>query len=538
MDRKIFVFGHRSPDTDAVSSAIAYAELKRQLGYKNAEAYRLGPLSDETKFVLNYFQVKEPELVTDISPTLEDLDVYTPKPIAVDEPIKKAWDQLKTMSGSRLLPVTGRDGQYEGILSVSDLTDLFMENIDENIVERYEILFGNLIKILDIIEISGKYKYEKVAGKICLTSIDSDVELCDKDILVTGDEESAAKIAAEGKCGCIIATNSIEVANAKNSGCCIVRVETSLFKAINMVSQAVSVGSIARRDNVTSFSLESHIDDVINIVQSSAHRNFPVLDRNGNFCGVISRRHLIEYKKKNVIMVDHNERSQSVEGIEQAEILEIIDHHRVADVQTDTPLFIRAEPLGSTATIVYKMFMEAQAAITRKTAGILFSAILSDTLMFNSPTTTEDDKIAAQRLATIAEVSFDEYSHEMFSISTSLKGKSPEEILAMDRKRFTFGKNIVFISQVNTLDFVSIVEMADRLYAAMDEFSTSTECDLYVLMITDIVQCGSEILVAGKGRDLAYKAFGIPGNHNSIFLPDMVSRKKQIVPKLTFAAQY
>ena len=538
MERKIFVFGHKSPDTDAICSAIAYAELKKQLGYKNVEAYRVGPLSDETKFVLDYFQVKEPELIMDISPTLGDLDVYQPEPIAVDAPIKRAWDQFKALKGSRLLPVTGHSGQYEGILSVSDLTDLFMENIDENIVERYEILFGNLVKILDIIEIKGKYKYEKVVGKICLTSIVSDIELCDKDILVTGDKEIAQRIAAEGKCGCIIATNSIEIPNMEESECCIVRVETSLFKAINMVSQAVSVGSLTHRDNIISFSIDSHIDDVINIVQSSSHRNFPVLDRVGNFYGVISRRHLIEYKKKNVIMVDHNERSQSVEGIEQAEILEIIDHHRVADVQTDTPLFIRAEPLGSTATIVYKMFMEAQAAITRKTAGILYSAILSDTLMFNSPTTTEDDKIAAKRLATIAELNEDEYSHQMFTVSTSLKGKTPEEILAMDRKRFTFGKNIVFISQVNTLDFVSIVEMADRLYGAMDDYISTVECDLYVLMITDIVQCGSEVLVAGKGQDLAYKAFGLSGNQNSIFLPGIVSRKKQIVPKLTFAAQY
>ena len=538
MERKIFVFGHRSPDTDAICSAIAYAELKRQLGYKNAQAYRLGPLSDETKFVLDYFQVEEPELITDISPTLGDLDVYKPNPIAINEPIKRAWDQLKVLSGSRLLPVMGHGGQYEGILSVADLTDLFMENIDENIVERYEILFANIIKILDVIEIKGKYKYEKVVGKICLTSIMSDIELCDEDVLITGDKEIAQKIAAEGKCGCIIVTNSIEVPNMDDSSSCIVRVETSLFKAINLLSQAVSVGSLTHRDNIVSFSVESHIDDVINIVQSSSHRNFPVLDRNGNFYGVISRRHLIEYNKKHVIMVDHNERSQSVEGIEQAEIMEIIDHHRVADVQTDTPLFIRAEPLGSTATIVYKMFMEAQAAITRKTAGILFSAILSDTLMFNSPTTTEDDKIAAKRLATIAELNVEEYSHEMFSVSTSLKGKTPEEILAMDRKRFTFGKNIVFISQVNTLDFVSIVEMADRLYNAMDDFTGTVECDLYVLMITDIVQCGSEILVAGKGRDLAYKAFEIRVNQNSIFLPGIVSRKKQILPKLTFAAQY
>jgi len=536
MDKKVYVFGHINPDTDSICSAIAYAELKKQVGYPGAAAYRLGDINNETRFVLDYFNVAMPELVTDIGPTLYDLEVYKPEAISVDAPIFDAWYQFKDMSGSRILPVVDKDGKYIGILSMTDLSSFFMENIEEDIVYEYEILFKNLINVLDVMEVCGEYKYEKAEGKICITNRINETELTDRDIVVTGDEQVALKRAQESKCGCLIITDGIEIPKVKTS-CCIVQVKTTMFKTINLVNQSVSVGSLAQKENIMAFALDSQIDDVINIVQSSAHRNFPVMDSEGEFAGVISRRHLIEYNKKKVILIDHNERSQSVEGLEKAEILEIIDHHRVADVQTDSPLFIRSEPLGSTAAIVYKMFMESGAAITRKVAGMLLSAILSDTLMFNSPTTTEDDRIAAKKLATIAEIDIDEYGREMFSVALSLKGSKPLDILAMDRKRFTFGRNIVFISQVNTLDFKSIFDMEAALKSAMDEFIAERECHLYILMITDIVGCGTELVVAGRARDLAVKAFGLPAKEHSVFLPGVVSRKKQIVPKLTYAAQ-
>ena len=536
MDKTVYVFGHKSPDTDSICSAIAYATLKKQTGCPDAVPYRLGEINNETRFVLDYFGVSEPELIHDVGPTLYDLEVYKPEAIPEDAPIRQAWHQLKTLTGSRILPVVDRADKYIGILSVSDLPNFFMENIDENTVFEYEILFKNILNVLDATKIEGEYKYEKVEGKICITSIMGDIELTDKDVLITGDEQIAIKIINENKCGCLIVTGGIKIPEVQTD-CCIVYVETSLFKTVNLVNQAVSVGSLARKENIMAFALDSRIDDVINIVQSSSHRNFPVMDADGEFAGVISRRHLIEYNKKSVILIDHNERSQSAEGLEQAEILEIIDHHRVADVQTDAPLLIRSEPLGSTATIVYKMFMETRAAITRKVAGMLLSAILSDTLMFNSPTTTEDDKAAAKNLATIAELDMDVFGRELFSVSTSLKGISPIDILATDRKRFVFGKYVVFISQINTLDFKSILDVEDALRRAMEAFIEDHECHLYILMITDIVECGSELLVAGRARDLVSKAFGMSTIESSVFLPGVVSRKKQIVPKLTYAAQ-
>lgn len=253
--------------------------------------------------------------------------------------------------------------------------------------------------------------------------------------------------------------------------------------------------------------------------------------------GIISRRHLIEYKRKQVILIDHNEKSQSVEGLEQAQIIEVIDHHRVADIQTTSPLYIRAEPVGCTATIVYKMYVENNVKIRKQTAGLMLGAILSDTLMFSSPTSTAADKAAADKLAKIAEVDVDSFGQKMFSVSTSLQGSTPEEILAIDRKQFSFGKYLAFISQVNTLDFHSIENIKQELLDSMNRFREEKNCDLVILMVTDIVQRGSELLVVGRAKELTARAFNLKFDENSIFLPGAVSRKKQIVPKLTMATQ-
>ncbi|MBE6012996.1 MAG: putative manganese-dependent inorganic diphosphatase [Lachnospiraceae bacterium] len=538
MQRPVYILGHKNPDTDSICSAIAYAELKQQLGFQNVKPFRLGNVNHETEFVLNYFGVEVPELVTDISPSLRDLDLYTPESIEKDAPLKAAWAVLSSQKGSRILPVMGEDNKLEGIISIGDITNLFMKVADEDLGSNYEVLFKNLIKTLDFLKIEGTYPYEKIEGAMYIGSTIEDIStLTEKDVVITNDLDTAKKISKKSQCGCLILTNSQPIDDLKPGKHAVASVKSSLFKTIGLLNQSISVGSLMKKDNILTFSADSFIDDVIDVVQSSSYRNFPVVDRNGDLVGIISRRHLIEYNKKKVILVDHNERSQSIFGIEQAEIIEIIDHHRVADVQTDSPVFIRAEPLGSTATIIYKMFIEAKAAINRKIAGLLLSAILSDTLKFLSPTSTEDDKMAAHKLATIAEVDIDKYSREMFAVSTSLQGYTPEQILAIDRKQFTFGKYVAYIAQVNTLDFRSIVNIEQELVTSMEKLVDENYCDLFILMITDIAEGGTELLTAGRGRELLFKAFGMKHDENAIFLPGVVSRKKQIVPKLTIAAQ-
>ena len=551
----IYVFGHKNPDTDSICSAIAYAHLKNQTGTKSAKPYRLGDISQETEFVLNYFDVPIPPLLQDIRVKVGDLNLYEPETLTEDQPVKMAWDMLVKSDGSRIIPIvassnaensgnSGNSGnpensnktskQVKGIIAMGDVTEIFMEVSDEDIVKRHEILYRNLIKILNGVQMGGEYKYEKLGGSLYIgTNFPDDVVINDNDVVITGKIDNAWRLAYEYNFGCIILTNGIQPKGLEGAKCAIVCVEYSMFKAVSLVSQAISLGSLVNTGDITTFSVDNYVDDISEIMRTSKHRNFPVIDENGQIYGIISRRHLISFAGKKVILVDHNERSQSVDGLAQAEITEIIDHHRIADIQTDSPLYIRSEPVGCTATIINRIYQESGVVIPQNIAGLMLSAILSDTLMFSSPTCTLTDKLAAEQLAAIAQVDIKTYGSEMFQAGTSLDKYSNEQILSLDRKRFTFGKITVYISQINTLDFASIATRLDDIMQQMQLFYESNDCELVILLITDIIASGSEIIAIGTQKDLLKTAFGLPVDENHIFLPGVVSRKKQIVPILT-----
>ena len=534
---KLYIFGHRSPDTDSVCSAMAYAHLKRKLGYSGASAYTLGEINRETEFALDYFKTEPPPVLHDVRIRLEDLDLYVPTALSSSQPVKAAWDLLRTQEGSRIIPITRTDGGVEGIITVADVANIFMELSDEDIVKRHEIRYDNLLEILGGKVIAGKYNYDVLCGRLHIGTNFDDAAINDKDVIITGRMSSALHCAYELNCGCIILTNGVNPHGLEKADCAIVCVDTTMFETVSLVNQAISIGSVMNEKNVVTFAENSYLEDVIDVMRISRHRNFPVVDRDGRLTGIISRRHLMSNAGRKVILVDHNERSQSVDGLEQAEILEIIDHHRVADIQTDSPLYVRSEPVGCTATIVCKMYLENNIAIPQNLGGLLLSAILSDTLMFSSPTCTPDDIKMAELLAAIANVDLTEYGREMFAVSTSLEGVSVENILAQDRKPFTFGQYRAFISQINTLDFAAIIDRIDEFLQKMEEFYESHDCSLVMLMITDIVSKGSEIIAVGRGKRLLEQAYGMTRNERRMFLPGVVSRKKQVVPTLTqFAA--
>ena len=540
MRASVYVFGHQNPDTDSICSSIAYAYLKNELKEYNAKAYRLGNINKETKFVLDYFGVTEPELLCDVKIKLKDLNLYTSTHITKKDPVKKAWEVLKSNSGSRLIPVVSKNNKLEGIVSIGDITSLFMETSDENIVEGHEILFENLVSVLEGKVVSGSYDFEEIEGSIYIgTTVPDESKLCSKDIIVTGKIENALHFANETKCGCVIITNDRPTYNVQGGNCAIVSVPHTIFRTVSMITHAISIVSIMRTSGVITFSTENHVDEIFDIMKTSAHRNFPVVDEEGKFVGVISRRHLIGYKLKRVILIDHNERSHSVKGVDSAEIVEIIDHHRIADIQTNSPLYIRSEPVGCTATIIEKMYNEFGVEINKTIAGLLLSAILSDTLMFSSPTCTECDKEASKKLAAIAGVDVASFGRTMFLASTSLEGYTPQEILSIDRKKFALDKCHVYISQINTLDFEGVLNAREGIIKAMEEFvEEKGGNDLVLLLVTDIIQGGSEMFVAGNSaaRNLAYQAFKIDRNEPHMYLPDVVSRKKQVVPQLILAA--
>jgi len=534
---KIYIFGHRSPDTDSICSAIAYAHLKRELGFLGATAYRLDEVNRETEFVLDYFKTDQPPVLHDVHLRLEDLDLYKPNALSAEQPIKHAWDILRTQEGSRIIPITREDGSVAGIITVADVADIFMELSNEDVVKRFEIKYSNLLEILGGRLIAGKYNYENLCGRLYIGTNFDDSAINDKDVIITGKMSSALHCAYELNCGCIILTDGVNPHGLEKADCAIVCANTSMFETVSLVNQAISIGSVMNENNVVTFAENSYLEDVMDVMRISRHRNFPVVDRNGMLTGIISRRHLMSFGGRKVILVDHNERSQSVDGLEKAEILEIIDHHRVADIQTDMPLYVRSEPVGCTATIIYKMYLENKINIPVKIAGMLCAAILSDTLMFSSPTCTTEDSRIAKSLAGIAGLDLTEFGRKMFTVATSLEGMSIETILAQDRKPFVFGQYRTFISQINTLDFAAIANRIDEFTQKMEEFYESHDCSLVMLVITDIVGNGSEIIAVGRGKRLLEQAYGMKQNESHIFLPGVISRKKQIVPTLTqFAA--
>ncbi|MDR2183511.1 MAG: putative manganese-dependent inorganic diphosphatase [Clostridiales bacterium] len=530
----LHIFGHKNPDTDSICSAIAYAHLKRELGFRGAKAYRLGEINKETDFALKHFGIKKPPILHDVRLKLRDLELYQPDTLKESEPVKKAWDMLISSDGSRIIPIVSESKAVKGILAMGDVTRIFMEVSDEDVVKRHEILYRNLVDILGGVHVGGEYKYEKLEGSLYVgTNFGEETVITDKDVVITGKVDNAWRLAYEYNFGCIILTNGVKPKGLEGAKCAVVCVDYSVFKAISLVSQAISVGSLMNVGNVVTFSENNYLDDVSDVMRVSKHRNFPVLDKTGALYGIVSRRHLMASGGKKVILIDHNERSQSVEGLEQAEIVEIIDHHRVADIQTESPLYIRSEPVGCTATIIARMYRENRVAIPKEIAGAMLSAILSDTLMFSSPTCTPSDKAAAEALATIAEVDIMDYGRAMFKAGTAVEKTSVEQMLAMDRKRFTFGKTTAYISQINTLDFAGIASRVDEIFRKMRAFYDKNPCDLVMLMITDIVAGGSEILAVGRAKDLLDTAFGMKISEDHIFLPGVVSRKKQIVPVLT-----
>ncbi len=538
--KKIHVFGHQRPDTDSICSTIAYTNLKKALGVTNIEAFRLDNINKETKFVLDYFNVKEPKLLTDLDLKVKDLNLYTPKKISKNDPVKSAWDLLLESKGSRIIPCVNEDNELEGIISVGDLTQLLMDTSDETVTSTYEILYKNFIEVLDGKVIMGEYNYERIDGKIIISSQDPAPDVTDKDVLITSRIEFAKDYLENSNCGCILLTNGrdiTELVEMNKRNCAIVVCDSDLYNVITTIKKAVSTSSVMQKDKLMVISAGAYVEDIKKTLQTSAHRNFPVVGSKGQFEGILSRRHLIDFERKKAILIDHNERMQSVDGIAEAEILEIVDHHRVADVQTDSPILIRSEPVGCTATIIYKMYRENNVPVPRTIAGLMMSAILSDTLKFSSPTCTDEDISAAKGLATICEIDIEDYAKEMFMAGTSIKDITFDELINTDTKVFNIADMEIYISQINTLALDEVSQRREEYMASMDKFCNSTNCQLLILMVTDIINGGSKIITYGKMRSLAEKAFNIPEGKDSVYLEGVVSRKKQIVPRLVMASR-
>lgn len=545
---RVTVIGHKNPDTDSICSAIAYAALKQSRDEeKEYIARRAGGLNEETQFVLDRFQVSAPEYIADVGTQVSDIKIREVEGISRLTSLKRAWERMKGASAVTL-PVTSGD-TLEGIITLKDIVTAYMDVYDSQILSRSKTPYSNLLDTLEGKMIVGDPEEVIGLGKINVAAGSPDMieEYVEPhDIVIVSNRYEAQLCAIELEAACLIICNDAPVSRtiqklARERGCRIISTAHDTYSAARLINQSAPVGYFMRSEGIVTFRIDDFTEDVKKVMAEKRHRDFPVLDRQGNYVGMISRRFLLNMQRKQVILVDHNEKNQAVDGIDEAEILEIIDHHRLASIETMAPVYFRNQPVGCTATIVYEMYLEQREEISAQTAGLLCAAILSDTLMFRSPTCTEADRRAARALAEIAGIEAEAFAREMFHAGSNFGGKSAEEIFYQDFKKFSIRDISFGVGQVNSLDAAELAAIKDKLIPYMEGASRERGLDMVCLMLTDILEEETELIYEGEKAEMilsqAFVEEGQEKTKNSFRLPGVVSRKKQLIPSIMAALQ-
>ncbi len=539
---EVYIFGHKNPDTDSICAAIAYEELKNALSKdKIYIACRLGDINNETAYILKKFDVTPPPLIDDVHPQVRDAQYYPMVSVKDDDTIHNAWKTMRA-SSLTLTPVTDSDGVLQGIISTQDITEAYMELLDPMFLSTYSINIKKVAETLDAQIICGNPSDDDIPEKVIIYNNPSNrLEPCH--LLLVGDDSHDINCAIDSMAKYIIISGTFsydEIEQIKKLGTLrgkiILYATESIFAITRIIAQALPVKSVMKSDNIILFRPNSRIDDVMEVMLKYRHRYFPVVDLNYRPLGLVSRQHLITYKRKQVILVDHNEKGQTVEGIDEADILEIVDHHRLGDLQTGRPLFINCKAVGATSTIIAEEFFINGVTPTKKTAALLLSAIISDTLLFRSPTCTAKDKEIAARLAKICGLDIYEYGQEMLREGASIKHFSPEKILKNDAKQYEIGRYKIHTCQILTTDINEVYGMADEIEKTASELCVKQALSGVVLIVTDFFRYGSEIMIFGPEAEKISSAMGFDGK-NSKFLEGVMSRKSQVIPSLVMNLQ-
>lgn len=540
-ENKTFVIGHKNPDTDSICSAIAYAALKNKTEEGSFVAKRAGEVNNETKYVLDFFGVETPEFISHVGTQVKDVTIKPTPVLTADISIKNAWNTMRDLQESTM-PVVD-EGRLEGIISVKDIATANMDIYETRILAMSRTKYTNVLDAIDGTMIVGDPNEEITKGKILIGAANPDLlenYVEDGDMLLTGNRFENQLCGIEMNAGCIIVCTGAPISKtiqklAKENNCKVISTPHDTYMVARLISQSAPVRYFMKKDNLITFSSEDFITDIRETLAKIRHRDFPVLDREGNYCGMLSRRSLLSMDNKKIIMVDHNEKSQAVDGIEEAEIMEIIDHHRLGSLETTMPVYFRNQPVGCTATIVYDLYQENNVEVEPKIAGLLCSAILSDTLMFRSPTCTAKDKKAAEELAAIAGIEIQNHAEKMFRAGSSLADKTPEEIFYQDFKKFSgHGKNFG-AGQISSMDRTELEQLRPKIAAYME--GAVKEGEMLFFLLTNILTESSDLVFVGEGaKDLVEIAFG-PAKENWVYVPGMVSRKKQFVPSVLHALQ-
>jgi manganese-dependent inorganic pyrophosphatase len=540
MKDTIYITGHKNPDSDSICAALAYAEYKNGNADVNAIPMRLGDINLETKFILDYFGVEAPPLVETLRLSVEDLNFDRVAPVSPDISLRMALNIMKK-DNINSLPVVDDEEKLLGIVTVSDIIQNYIDVWDNTILGKSETTIDNIIDTLSATPINISKNNRAFLGKISILAMDihsikdNDYE---NDIIICGNRKDVQEFAINSNISLMIIVGNGSLDEdllnlAYDKDITIISTPYDTFMCSRLITQSAPIKYSMTTENLINFSLDELVDDVRVQMSQTRYRGYPVVDDNNKVVGLLSRYHLISSMKKKVILVDHNERSQSVDGLEESEILEIIDHHRVADVFTGSPIYFRNEPVGSTSTIIANIFFENGRRPSKKTAGLLAAAIISDTLLLKSPTSTNIDKMMLERLSRIAELDVEKFAIEMFKAGTSLTGKSPHELLNQDLKTFTIKDDKIGISQVYTMDAESLKDMREDLLMQMESKAHEIGYSIYILMLTDIFNEASEMIVVGEHKSLVANAFGKTLVNNSFYAPGVLSRKKQVVPPIT-----
>ena len=531
----IYVTGHRNPDTDSIVSAMAYAALRNALGDREFVPARLGHISDETRLVLGRFGFEPPIRIQTMRTQVRDLDYDTPPALSGAVTVSRAWTALQNNRSIPAIPVTNDNGELYGMLSPSEIASYDMRTLSDSRVDRIPVF--NLLSVLDgkIINEDG-YLADTISGEVSIALPQDNENLLFRGpdaIVIIGEQPEMARRALEQQVSCLIICQAElpEELRQQQTNTCIIATPFDAYKAARMVYYAIEVARVCRTEDLEAFHLTDYLDDVREIVLKSRHRSYPILDENDKVVGTLSRYHLIKPRRKRVVLVDHNEAAQSVPGLEQAEILEIIDHHRLADIQTGGPIYFRNEPVGSTATIIAEMYQERGLMPSQNLAGLMAAAIVADTVMFKSPTSTPRDHRMAERMARIANISLDELGREIFSASIG-EAKSAESLLFSDFKDFHIAGHDLGVSQITCVDSQRMMQRKDEFLTLMEKTSRERGYKLMILMLTDVLLEGTQLLYVGDD-DTMTQAFGVQFRDHTAFLPGVVSRKKQIIPMLT-----
>ena len=544
---RIFVIGHKNPDTDSICSAIAYADIKNRTSQKvKYIPKRAGQINEETEYVLNRFGMLPPGYLSNIGTQVKDMDIRMSPDADKSMSLKNAWDLMMEKSIVSL-PIRDREGQLEGLITIGDIAKTYMDTTDSYLLSRARTQYRRIAETIAGTVIEGNEHGYFTKGKVLVGTANPEMlkaYIEEDDLIIMGDREEDHLQAIAQNVSCIIVGMGIEVTEkviklAHEKEIAIIMSPYDTFTIARLINQSIPVRYIMKTDNLVTFSTEDFTDDIQNEMIKHRHRAFPVINKKGKCIGTISRRNFLDMHKKKVALVDHNEKDQAVDNIDKAEIVEIIDHHKLGSLETISPISFRNQPVGCTATILYEMYGEQKLEISPNIAGLLCAAIISDTLMFSSPTCTLSDKMAAGALALIAGINIEQFAREMFKAGSNLKDKSPEEIFYQDYKKFIAEDEISFgVGQISSMDSDELTEIKERLIPFMVSECGRHGVSRVFFMLTNIIEESTELLYYGEGsEEMASTAFHMEPKDGVFDLKGVVSRKKQLIPALMEAAQ-